>query len=199
VTIPGPYFDRLYREKDDPWSFRDRWYESRKRRLTMAALTDERYQSIFEPGCSIGMLTSDLAARSDYVLAMDISAAAIGQAGLRVPAHVELRQGAVPVAWPAGRFSLVVLSEIGYYLDVHDCRQLADQALASGQELVAVHWRHPVADYPLSGDQVHSLLNEAAERRGLARLVSHVETDLRIDLWSSDARSVAARGGLIPA
>jgi trans-aconitate methyltransferase len=196
VTLTQAYFDRLYKENEDPWSFRDRWYEARKRRLTLAALPDEHYQSVFEPGCSIGMLTSDLAARSDHVLAMDISPSALRQAAAQVPDNVELRQGAVPADWPPRRFGLIVVSEVGYYLDDDDCNRLADMAVSSARDLIAVHWRHPVPDYPLSGDQVHSAINLAAQRRGLVQLVSHLEADLRLDLWSADARSVAARVGL---
>ena len=99
-------------------------------------------------GCSIGLLTRLLAARADRVLAMDIAAAALQQAHAHVPDHVHLRQGAVPADWPSGRFDLVVLSELGYYLDEKDCQQLASLAATSAGDLVAVHWRHPVEDYP---------------------------------------------------
>ena len=72
MTLGQPYFDDLYRHHPDPWGFRTRWYETRKRQMTMAALPDQHYASVFEPGCSIGLLTRLLAARSDRVLAMDI-------------------------------------------------------------------------------------------------------------------------------
>jgi hypothetical protein len=163
----------------------------------MAALPGERYGSTFEPGCSIGILTDELAARSDRVLAMDVSAGALRQAARRVPPNVELRPGAVPADWPSGRFDLVVLSEVGYYLDRDDCGSLADRATSSTQDLVAVHWRHPVSEYPLTGDEVHAVLSDAAEAGGLAQLVSHVEADFRLDVWSCDSRSVATRGGLV--
>jgi hypothetical protein len=198
MTLPGTYFDTLYQENDDPWSFRSRWYESRKRRLTMGALPAERYACAFEPGCSIGVLTAGLAARSERVLAMDVSAQALGQAARNVPPNVELRHGAIPADWPSGPFDLVVLSEVGYYLDRQDCRWLAQRAVSSTRDLVAVHWRHPVRDYPLTGDEVHQILNEAALTRGLAYLIGHVEADFRLEVWSTDPRSVATRSGLMP-
>jgi SAM-dependent methyltransferase len=199
MTLDRSYFESLYEDHDDPWEFRTRWYEARKRRLTMAALPDERYLSVFEPGCSIGLLTADLAERSDHVLATDISARALEQARSTLPASVELRRGAVPADWPAGRFDLVVLSEVGYYLDLADCQLLAEQAVTTGRDLIAVHWRHRVDDYPLTGDEVHEIINRCADRHGLAVLASHIEADLRIEVWSTERRSVAVRTGLVPA
>ena len=49
--------------------------------------------------------------------------------------------------------------------------QILDRAsgpCSPGGTLLAVHWRHPVADYPRSGDDVHRILGA---RPGLARLV----------------------------
>lgn len=197
MTIGPDYFDELYDQHDDPWGFQDRWYERRKRQLTMAALPGERYRSVFEPGCSIGVLTAELAARSDHVLAMDISPKALAQARRRIPPTVQLCHGAVPAAWPAGTFDLIVLSEVGYYLDGPDCQRMAELAVASTHDLVAVHWLHPVADYPLTGDQVHQIINSCADRRGLTRIATHLESDMRIDVWSKDHRSVGAQAGLV--
>jgi SAM-dependent methyltransferase len=197
MTLEQAYFDDLYRHHPDPWGFRTRWYESRKRQLTMAALPDRRYASVFEPGCSIGLLTQLLAARSDRVLAMDISAAALRQARAALAAHVQLRQGSVPDDWPSGRFDLVVLSELGYYLDERRCQRTAELAVSSARDLVAVHWRHPVEDYPLTGDHVHQLIQQAAAQQGLHRICDHVEADFRLAVWSHDHRSVGSRTGLV--
>jgi GlcNAc-PI de-N-acetylase len=46
--------------------------------------------------------------------------------------------------------------------------------------LLAVHWRHHVADYPRSGDDVHRVL---AARPGLARLVRHTEPDFLAEIY----------------
>lgn len=193
MSLPPTYFDRLYREDGDPWSFRDRWYEERKRSLTLAVLPSAAYGSIFEPGCSIGVLSADLAQRCDRMVAMDISGAALSTASAVVPPHVELRQGAVPADWPEEHFDLVVLSEVGYYLDRDDCRELMRRATRTAGEIVAVHWRHPVADYPLSGDEVHAHLAEVASEAGFSQQVHHLEPDLCLDVWSKDPRSVAQR------
>lgn len=133
MTLDPGYFDRLYQERDDPWGFRSRWYEARKRGLTMATLPDEHYGAVFEPGCSIGVLTSELASRSDRVLAMDVASDAVRQARSVLPEHVEVRPGSVPEDWPDEDFDLVVVSELGYYFDPKDCRRLADLATGSTQ------------------------------------------------------------------
>jgi trans-aconitate methyltransferase len=197
VTLPSEYFEDIYAQHHDPWGFRSRWYEARKRALTLAALTEDRYGSVFEPGCSIGILTAALAARSDEMLAMDISSRALEQAARDLPADVRLQRGSVPDDWPDRHFDLIVLSEVGYYLDHLDCRLLARLAVGSADELVAVHWRHPVADYPLTGDEVHDHIRDSAEDAGLKCVVAHREADLRLDVWSRDHRSVAARNGLV--
>ena len=87
---------------------------------------------------------------------------------------------------------------MGYYLDATTCAQMADLAMTTATDIycLAIHWRHLVADYPLSGDQVHDVLGLAAAAKSRVLLVSHVEEDLRLDVWSGDGRSVAARTGL---
>ena len=196
MTLPPDYFEHLYEESEDPWSFRTRWYEARKRSLTLAALPEARYGSVFEPGCSIGLLTAELAARSGRVLAMDPSAAALETARTSLPGHVDLARGTVPDDWPAGHWDLVVVSEVAYYLDRPACEDLAGRAAASAGDLLAVHWRHRVPDYPLSGDEAHAVLGAAALAAGMTPVVTHVEDDFRLDVWSKDRRSVAARTGV---
>lgn len=196
MSLDSSYFDCLYEADDDPWHFRTRYYEARKRDLTLACLPERHYGSCFEPGAALGVLSGELAGRCDKVLAMDISAAALRLAGCDLPENVLLRQGTVPRDWPNGSFDLVVLSEVGYYLDRADCSELVRLAVLHARDLVAVHWRHPVAEYPLSGDEVHDLLTEAAHGLDMHLLVEHREADLRIDVWSHDARSVAERTGV---
>ena len=161
MSLPADYFDRLYAEEPDPWGFATRWYEQRKYALTLAALPAPSYGRGLELGCSIGVLTAALAGRCETLVAVDPSAAALEQARRRVPAGVELRQGRVPADWPGGSYDLVVVSEVGYYLHEADLERLLDlveRDLAPGGVVVACHWRHPVADYPLTGDAVHRAL-----------------------------------------
>jgi trans-aconitate methyltransferase len=207
VTLPRSYFDRIYEADADPWGFADRWYEERKRALTLAALPDRRYRSAFEPGCSIGVLTSDLARRCDNLLASDVAASALTQAAARVSdqPQVEVRQLRVPDEWPDQEFELIVLSEILYYLDDGALVATAEKAvggIALHGTLVSVHWRHPVSDYPQTGDVVQERVAEAARGR-LVQTVHHVEADFDLAVYvrplaeeSVDRVSVAGRAGL---
>lgn len=194
MSLSPDYFARMYREADDPWGFASRWYEQRKYALTLACLPDQRYGRALEIGCSIGVLTSALATRCDDLLAIDPSAAALERARTRVPPAVRLQQGAVPGDWPPDRYDLVVLSEVGYYLMRPDLERLLDlvqRDLAPGGTVVACHWRHRVADYPLSGDEVHAALGR------WPRLSRVEEEDFLLDvLVPGGAPSVARRENL---
>ncbi|WP_162251716.1 PIG-L family deacetylase [Cellulomonas sp. Root137] len=194
-SLTGEFFDATYGRHADPWGYTDRWYEERKRALTLAALPDARFGRVLEVGCGIGVLTAQLAERADDLLAVDVSAAAVERARERVPgARVEVADIASRV--PEGPFDLVVLSEVGYYLDrptlVRVLGELRAQ-LAPGGTLLACHWRHPVEAYPLSGDDVHRVLRRTTD---LTLLAEHREADLLLDVYADDPRSVAERTGL---
>ncbi len=89
------YFHDMYRDSDDPWGFTSRWYEQRKYALSLAALSSPRYGSVFEPGCSVGVLSAQLATRADHLLCTDVSPRAVELARERLDGHdsVEVRVG----------------------------------------------------------------------------------------------------------
>lgn len=203
MSLPPEYFDAVYAGSADPWGFTDRFYEARKRALTLAALPTASYGRALEPGCSIGVLTAELAGRCRSLLATDVSDAPLAQARRRVDAagvgdRVELRRWALGDPWPAGPFDLVVLSEVLYYLDEPTLRSILDAmpaVLAPGATVLAVHWRHPVADYPQRGDAVHAALRATP---GLHRLGGWADDDVLLDVLvaGGDTRSVGVRAGL---
>jgi len=199
MTLQHEYFARLYAASDDPWQFRERWYEQRKRQLTLAALNKARYASAFEPGCSIGELSAGLAARCESLLVADLDSTACETARQRLGhlSHVRVEQRAVPQEWPDTPFDLIVIIELAYYFEEADLAILIDCALHSlkpGGTLLACHWRHPVPEYPQTGDSVHALL---VRRLRLKRLLHHEEEDFLLDVWSDDERSVARIEGLV--
>jgi SAM-dependent methyltransferase len=201
-TLGSGYFDAMYQAASDPWGFEDRWYERRKYALSLALLPAERYRSAFEPGCSIGVFSEQLASRCDALLCCDVAAAPVRAAAERTRGlpQVRVERRELPGQWPAGRFDLIVFSELLYYFGEDDLERLLNHAAASlepGGTLLAVHWRHPVADYPRSGDDVHQAI---AAQLGLARLVRHAEPDFLAEVYlRSDGApvSVAQATGLV--
>lgn len=199
AALPAAYFDRSYSESDDPWGFTSRWYEERKRAISLAALPQRRYGQALEVGCSIGVLTEQLATRCDRLLAIDVAQHAVDRARTRLAGHdhVVVELGDVTREYPPGAFDLVVLSEVGYYFDRVTLASVVGAVIASltaGGTLLACHWRHPVTDYPLSGDAVHAAIGARTE---LSRVVEHREEDFLLEVFSLDGRSVARRSGLL--
>jgi hypothetical protein len=92
-----------------------------------------------------------------------------------------------------------VLSEFLYYFGGDDLDRVLDLATAGlrdGGSLLAVHWLHPVPEYPRGGAEVHRHL---AARPGLARLVSHAEPDFLAEVYirtDGEPLSVAQATGL---
>ena len=200
MSTPIAYFEQMYAADPDPWSFETRWYDARKHALTVDVLPKRRYRSAFEPGCSTGRLTRRLADRCDQLLAVDAVGSAVEAAAERVRGldHVAVRRATMPAGFPPGPFDLVVLSEIGYYFDDADLETLLRNAVSSlepGGDLVAVHWRRPVAEHVRSGDDVHRAL---AAMPGLTKLSTVDEADFLLEVYSrtDEARSVAQREGL---
>ncbi|MER2263617.1 class I SAM-dependent DNA methyltransferase [Methylobacterium oxalidis] len=160
-SLPSDYFEERYSADPDPWGFATSTYEHDKYAATLAALRRTRYAAALEVGCSIGVLTRQVAERCDAVVAVDVSAIALEQARARCGdlGHVRLELAQVPEAWPEGSFDLILLSEVVYYLDARDVTRLVERvraSLAPGGDVVLVHWTGET-HYPLTGD-------EAAER-----------------------------------
>lgn len=194
--LSANYFDDLYARHDDPWGFESRWYEQRKRDITMGSLPAKRYARAMEIGCSTGLLTARLADRCDDLLAVDVAAAAVERAGGRAPSGVRVEQRDVATDFPRGHYDLVVLSEVGYYFSASVLDALLREiegSLAEDGTLIACHWRHPVDGYLLSGDAVH----ERIAARGLSRLVRHEEEDFVLEVFSRSGDSVARQEGLL--
>lgn len=200
VTQPAtdPALDDLHREDpaQDPWGAEVRWYEQRKRDLTLAALPRASYRRGLEIGCSRGVLTRALASRCDRLVAVDAAphAAHLARESLADLPHVEVRHLQVPDAWPAGELDLVVVSEVAYFLSPVALERLVERIRASlGPDgtLVLAHWRHPVEGWPLDGPRAHAVFRAAGLRPEIG---SWTDRDVEIvvlgaeDTWPEPTR-----------
>jgi SAM-dependent methyltransferase len=202
TRLPDAYFDRMYAASADPWQLQQRWYERRKFAITLALLPHPRYRHAFEPGCSVGVLTEQLAGRCEHVTATDVVPAALdathrrlSEAGRRE--HVTLLCRSLDEAWPSTDFDLVVVSEVGYYLNEDALREMLDREvprLTTAATVVAAHWRHRVEDYPLTGDHANDVIGATP---GLHMIGSYRDDDVAIDVFdTASSASVAARTGV---
>ena len=176
-------FDAMYVDGvDDPWRLDDSYYERRRLQLVLACLGRERYGRVLEIGCASGQLASQLRNRAEEVVGLDASAAAIRVAGARCPT-VRWVHGVAPGDIPDGEFDLIVLSEVGYFLDGVDLlttvRALRRRLRVDG-ELVIANWRASTFDIPLDGPTVQW---QAAAMLDLPRRARYEDADLVIDVW----------------
>jgi LmbE family N-acetylglucosaminyl deacetylase len=159
-TVPTEHFDALYARSDDPWGYVERPYERNRFAETLRALPKPRYSNACEIGCSIGVLTGQLAARCDTILGVDCSEAALETArrhlsGISNSIVARMR---VPDELPDGQFDLLVLSEVLYFFSVADLAKIRDwtfQHLTVGGDCILVNYLGDT-ESPFSG-------NEAAE------------------------------------
>lgn len=178
-------FERLYRSHEDPWAFESSAYERDRYAAILRSLNRDHYGYAFEPGCSIGVLTSLLAPRCGQVLAMDVAPTAVQRAKQRCRtfSNVEIRVGDLRAFSGVPVFDLIVLSEIGYYFTADHLGELARNLhahLAPNGELLACHWLGHSADHVLHGDEVHSVLLQALPS---SPLHSERQPQFRIDSW----------------
>jgi SAM-dependent methyltransferase len=123
-AIGGPgAMQAVYEQRPDPWGSADPAYRYQRRKYeSLVALlpAGRRFASALDLGCGLGLLTRLLAARADAVLGIDVASAAIEAArrsGGDWPT-IRFEQGDA-MALPAslhGRFDLVVLADMVYYL-----------------------------------------------------------------------------------
>ncbi len=197
ILLPQPpatddALDEVHRDRADPWNVDDSWYEERKRALTLATLGRRRYRHALEVGSSIGTLATALAGRCDRVLAVDQSPTAVRIATDRTPPTVEVVRRDLPEQWPDGRFDLVVLSEVGYFLGPRRWNRLLErvrESLTDDGEVLLCHWRPQPEGWPLDGERVHRAAR-AVLATGDRRVVAHYEDPyVLVELIAASAAS----------
>ncbi|MGA7313857.1 MAG: SAM-dependent methyltransferase [Silvibacterium sp.] len=180
------FFETMYQEHEDPWQFASSQYEHDRYAATLRALGDRRYRHAFEPGCSIGILTAQLATVCDRVEAMDISPTAVARARVRCERlpNVQILCGNLGAAITDREFDLVVFSEIGYYFNETQLRLIATKLvkqMPTDGIFLAVHWLGSSQDHVLDGDRVHEVLKTTAN---LHLAQSERYPGFRLDRWT---------------
>lgn len=179
------YFDALYKDNTDPWQYKTRWYEKRKRDICLAILPKSQYNNAIELGCGNGVLSELLAQRCLALVSIDGNQRAVQLAKARLAelSHVKVIQGVIPnrlltlkdaviEAYPLSDststnkspFDLIVISEILYYLPPNDIDTViawTEQNLAIGGTLLCCHWRYAIDGFTMTGETVHQRLHHA--------------------------------------
>lgn len=191
------YFDTIY-AADDPFGYRSSWYEERKRQILTASLPRRRFKHGWEIGCSNGELTASLAARCEALYATDISQRAVQLARARNHAspHVRIERATHPGDWPNAKFDLIVLSEIGYYLqadELDDTVAGIKDSLAAEGLFVACHWLAPFEEAPFAGREVHDRLHHLLP---MSLAYRYEDGDFLLEAWGNTHHTLAELEGL---
>lgn len=183
VSRDAAHFETLYRANPDPWQFTTSAYEQAKYTETLAALDHRHFSAGLEIGCSIGVLTERLAPCCDTLLGIDLAATALAAAAARCAhfPHVRFAACIVPERFPQGRFDLIMISEILYFLIPADIATLASQvgnALAPGGTILLVNYTG-LTDDPCTGDEAADYF--IADLPGIPRTLHRRAERYRID------------------
>ena len=179
------HFDALYARDPDPWKFATSEYERDNYAATLDALGERRFRSCFEVGCSIGVLTRQLAAQCNALIGVDVAQAALDNARARCAdlPHVQFQRLAVPGEWPAGRFDLILFSEVLYYLGLDGIQRAAERTLGcldpNGAVLLC-NWLGPT-DGACPGDEAADRFTAACAPT-LSPTVQHRAEKYRLDV-----------------
>ncbi len=182
-TATPPELDGLYRDNPDPWNFRTSAYEQEKHRQTMSCLPRPHYRSAMEVGCSIAVLGRMIAVRCDRYLGIDASTRALAHAAQHARPNMSFRECWIPSQFPEGRFDLVVLSEILYFLGPQDVALLGTRLAdtAAGGDILCVNMLGPT-DRELDGTAAIELFEAALNQRPTRTLM---ESRYRIDVFAA--------------
>ncbi|HEX2904583.1 MAG TPA: class I SAM-dependent methyltransferase [Jatrophihabitans sp.] len=182
------HLNDLYGLAEDPWHMRGDWLAERRRELVLASLHHARYTSTFVPGCGSGKLLPGLARRSEFLLAVDDNRPKLAEARARTEhlSNVGIDYMQLPSDWPSDRqFDLIVLSEMGYLMDLADWAALADGVRASltpDATVVASHRNHHFTGRQLGTDTLHGTLDSML---GLTRQTRVIDSEFAIDVWTN--------------
>ena len=188
-SVPTDELKKIYVAGSDPWDCASSDYERQKYASILHSLSRDHYSSALEIGCSIGVMTKQLAARCDRLLAVDVVERALQQARQRCAAetHVEFAQMRVPEDWPQGSFDLIVISEVLFYLSAAEIKalvaRLRNTGAPGGEIMLVHHWTtrtHHLLPWLDKTNRWHDLV--LAKARDFARVtLKESNEDYRLD------------------
>ena len=184
-SFTAKYFDELYAKDSDPWRFATSPYEHSKYLATLDILNGQPLGTVFEVGCSIGVLTRALASNCDSILAVDGSEIPLAKARRECDelGNVTFAQMRIPAEWPSISFDLILFSEVLYCLDPNDIQETARktvQSLSPMGRVLLVYWLGDT-DYPCSGDEACDIFISTA-KESLKVVQWRRNEDYRLDL-----------------
>lgn len=185
-SLDATYFEDLYRADPDPWKFETSPYEAQKYADTLAVIGDEPVERAFEMGCSIGVLTQQLAGKCGRLIATELSERALRQARRRCAGerNIDFILARRMTDGIDGDFDLMLLSEVVYYWDDRDLSDVASAVAAHLRgrgRLMLVHWLGQT-DYPRSADDAVAALFRLIGDR-FAIVLEHRTAHYRMDVW----------------
>lgn len=179
-------FEAKYREDPDPFGVGTSWYERRKERLLLAALTQERYDAAWDCASGTGHLAVALAERCARVVATDASPTAVRLTERLTSAapHVRCEVSHLPDRPDeAAAVDLTVVAEVLYYLPDDERAQALAMLTRQHGEIACVHWRHDPDDAYLSGAAVTDELGAALTAAGWKLAWRHDDLDFVMGGW----------------
>ena len=185
-SLDAAYFEGLYAADPDPWKFETSPYEAQKYAVTVATIGQEPVERGFEMGCSIGVLTEQLAPLCGRLVATELSQRALEMARRRCAGHphIDFVLAKTMTDGIDGVFDMMLLSEVVYYWDDRDMADVAaaiSAHLGVGGRLVLVHWLGET-DYPRSADDAVDALFRQLSEDVLITLEQRTD-DYRLDIW----------------
>ncbi len=186
-TSSTDFFEAKYRNAPgaDPWKFATSEYELQRYRVVMDAISDRKYRHAYEPGCSVGVLTQQLASVCDRVYACDLSPTAVDVARKRCGelSGITVNCAALTPNELWSVFDLIVLCEIGYYFTADTWHELVESmvhGMQPGTVLLASHWLGHSADHVQGAEEVH----EAMKHPLLTCTLNERYERFRLDRWT---------------
>ena len=145
---PNRHFEQIYSRSVDPWKCETSSYELLKlQRTTNAIVRLAPATPILEVGCGEGLLVEALGGQGFCVTAIDVSQSAIRRARQRCACYprVQFVVGNILADILPGRFGVIVLSEVLYYLGVGPrrramCARLVEALSDHGHIVVTDPW-----------------------------------------------------------